>query len=201
MIDMSANIGGDDNASYLKYLTFIQDVITRMNRNAFQLKGWCITIVTALAALETKTDGVSLLIVASIATLPFGLLDGYYLWMERRFRGLYSDVIKGCDSITLFEMSISRYTVKQDLKYGYWHVLCSGSVCGFYLTLFVLCVASWATCMWIGNKNGFQSQQDACQCALHECKCPFALSASYKEEKGGAFKCREEAFHWERKWK
>ena len=201
MIDMSANIGGNDNASYLKYLTFIQDVITRMNRNAFQLKGWCITIITALATLETKTDGVSLLIVASIATMPFGFLDGYYLWMERRFRGLYSDVINGCDGIKLFDMSISRYTKKQDVRYGYWHVLCSRSVCGFYLMLFLLCVIGWIACMWIGNINGPHTRQDACQCALHECKCPFKLSVLCEQEKGAAPKCLEETFHWERKLK
>lgn len=201
MIDMSANIGGNDNASYLKYLTFIQDVITRMNRNAFQLKGWCITIITALAVLGTNTGGVFLLIIASFAILPFGLLDGYYLWMERRFRGLYNDVISGCCDIKLFEMSISRYTKKQDLKYGYWHVLCSGSVCGFYLSLLIFCVAGWVTCMWIGNKNGPQTRQEACQCTLHECKCPFQLLAFCKEEKEAEPKCREETFHWERKWK
>lgn len=39
MIDVSNDIPADHNASFLKYLTFIQDVITRMNRNAFQLKG------------------------------------------------------------------------------------------------------------------------------------------------------------------
>lgn len=201
MIDISANIGGNDNAAYLKYLTFIQDVITRMNRNAFQLKGWCITIVTALAALETKSGGTTLLVVAPLAILAFGLLDGYYLWMERRFCGLYNDVIQGSSGIKLFEMSISRYTKKHDLKYGYWHVLRSWSVCGFYLLLLAICAVVWIIGILMGNKNDFQSRQNASQCVLHEWNWPSPLSVFCEEKKGDAPKCREETFHVERKWK
>lgn len=58
MIDLSNDIPADHNASFLKYLTFIQDVITRMNRNAFQLKGWCVTIIAGLSALAVLTKGV-----------------------------------------------------------------------------------------------------------------------------------------------
>ncbi len=35
----------------IKHLEFIQDVITRMNSNSFQIKGWCITILSALCAI------------------------------------------------------------------------------------------------------------------------------------------------------
>ena len=87
MVDVSNDIADDHNASFLKYLTFIQDVITRMNRNAFQLKGWCITIVAALAALAVDKGSLLLFIVAAVATVPFCFLDAYYLLLERQFRG------------------------------------------------------------------------------------------------------------------
>jgi len=151
MIDISDNIVGNDNASYLQYLRFLQDVIARMNRNSFQLKGWCITIVTALVALEAKTGACCLLVAAIFAVLAFGFLDGYYLLTERRFRGLYKDVINGRSNVKLFEMSISRYTKQHGSKYGYRHALCSGSVCGFYLPLLSLCVAGWFACTFISK--------------------------------------------------
>lgn len=199
MIDISDNIVGNDNASYLQYLRFLQDVITRMNRNAFQLKGWCIAIVTALAALEVKTGAGCLLVVASFVVLPFGFLDGYYLLTERRFRGLYKDVINGRSDIKLFEMSISRYTKQHDSKYGYRHVLCSSSVCGFYIPLLSLCVAGWFACMFIGNKNVSHSQHNASQCVLLQHKYPAPMAVFCEEEAG--LKCREETFHWNRKRK
>ena len=70
-IDASNDVCDLHNASFLKYLTFIQDVITRMNRNAFQLKGWSITIVAALAALAVDNGSLLLFIVAAVATMPF----------------------------------------------------------------------------------------------------------------------------------
>ena len=34
----------------IKHLEFIQSTITRMNQNSFQIKGWMITLVSALLA-------------------------------------------------------------------------------------------------------------------------------------------------------
>ena len=39
----------------IKHLEFIQTVITRMNQNSFQIKGWMITIVSALLALYASS--------------------------------------------------------------------------------------------------------------------------------------------------
>ena len=146
MIDFSKDVPDVHKESYLKYLTFIQDVITRMNHNAFQLKGWCITIVVALAALAVDKGSAFLFLVAAVSVLPFCFLDAYYLLMERQFRGLYNDVVNGCSEITIFSMLIARYTRKgakteQDKrKYNYWQVVFSSSVFGFYMPLFVICI-------------------------------------------------------------
>ena len=71
MIDFSRDVLSEHKDSYLKYLSFIQDVITRMNRNAFQLKGWSITIVAALAALAVDKGSLLLFVVAAVSTAPF----------------------------------------------------------------------------------------------------------------------------------
>jgi len=39
----------------IKHLEFIQNVITRMNTNSFQIKGWCIVIASALLAIFAST--------------------------------------------------------------------------------------------------------------------------------------------------
>lgn len=149
MINIDNDVVGEHNASFLKYLEFIQDVITRMNRNAFQLKGWCITVVAALSALAVDNGSFLLFFVAAIATIPFGLLDGYYLLMERQFRGLYTDVVNGCSDIKIFSMPINRYTRKEAKndrdrkKYSYCKVVFSSSVIGFYGPICLLCLASW----------------------------------------------------------
>ena len=40
----------------IKHLEFIQNVITRMNTNSFQIKGWSIVIVSALMAIYASTQ-------------------------------------------------------------------------------------------------------------------------------------------------
>jgi len=53
----------------LKYLEFIQAIINRMNSNSFMLKGWCITLVSALFALAAK-DANQLYVIVAYIPLP-----------------------------------------------------------------------------------------------------------------------------------
>ncbi len=207
MVDVSNDIADEHNVSFLKYLTFIQDVITRMNRNAFQLKGWSITIVAALAALAVDKGSLLLFIVAAVATAPFCFLDAYYLLMERQFRGLYNDVIKGCSDIKLFSMPINRYTPKEaktdeeKAKYNYWRVVCSRSVSWFYGSMCLLCVAAFLVCL----KCPLLSRKDL----IWDAHCRRATSFDcsiprYSEFTDKDFEVRrsgEESFKWEYKWR
>jgi hypothetical protein len=76
----------------LKHLEFIQNVINRMAANSFFLKGWSVTLIAALFALAAKDANLRYVFVAYIPVLVFWLLDGYFLWQERLFRGLYNEV-------------------------------------------------------------------------------------------------------------
>ncbi len=78
----------------MKHLDFIQGVINRMGSNSFQMKGWMITIVSALLALYSSSSNKLYLLFAILPTLLFWYLDTYYLQQERKFRGLYNDVAK-----------------------------------------------------------------------------------------------------------
>lgn len=101
----------------IKHLEFIQNIITRMNSNSFQIKGWMITIVSALLALFASSEkGKVLYIFVAIApTLIFWFLDSFYLQQERKYRRLYDDVIKpqqsegSQDNTTEFSLNAEGY--------------------------------------------------------------------------------------------
>jgi hypothetical protein len=76
----------------LKHLEFIQNIITRMNTNSFMIKGWSVTLVSALFALAADKANLQFVFVAYIPVLMFWALDGYFLSQERQYRGLYKKV-------------------------------------------------------------------------------------------------------------
>ena len=76
----------------MKHMEFIQDVITRMNANSFLLKGWAVTLVIALFALDISKANVSFVKISFLPIVLFWVLDGYFLCQEKLFRNLYDDV-------------------------------------------------------------------------------------------------------------
>ena len=81
----------DDNPLFLKQLDHVQAVIERLAGNSFLLKGWAVTLVSALVALSIK-DGKSAAYLSAVGIIPavvFWLLDAYYLATERRLRSAY----------------------------------------------------------------------------------------------------------------
>jgi hypothetical protein len=76
----------------LKYLEFIQGAIDRMANNSFLLKGWCVTLVSALFALAAKDSNPKFLYVTFIPVIMFWILDAYFLRQERLFRKKYDEV-------------------------------------------------------------------------------------------------------------
>ena len=80
----------------IKHLEFIQDVVTRMNSNSFQIKGWCITILSALCAIYATEKNVAFIGIALLPTILFWWMDAYYLQQECKFRGLYRYLEREC---------------------------------------------------------------------------------------------------------
>lgn len=76
-----------------KHLEFIQTTISRMAQNSFLVKGWSVTLVSALFALAAKDSNHNYALIAYFPNLIFWLLDSYYLYQERLFRNLY-DVVR-----------------------------------------------------------------------------------------------------------
>jgi len=123
------------NENTIKHLEFIQNSITRMNANSFQIKGMSVTITAALLALYASSDRPLYIFIAIIPTIIFWFLDAYYLQQERKFRGIYDDVAEISNEETrvvvrLFEMPLQKYCGG---KYSYWNVLGSRTIWPFYL--------------------------------------------------------------------
>ena len=114
----------------IKHLEFIQNIITRMNSNSFAIKGWMVTIVSALLALYANSNNEIFMFIAIVPTFIFWLLDAFYLAQERRFRCLYDDVIH--DRITpVFSMK------PKDNAVCYFEVLWSKTIWPLYLPVIV----------------------------------------------------------------
>lgn len=75
-----------------KHLEFLQNAINRMAGNSFLLKGWTVTIVSAIFALAQKDANTAYLLVPVLPILIFWFIDGYFLRQERLFRKLYDHV-------------------------------------------------------------------------------------------------------------
>lgn len=118
-------------AGQIKHLEFIQGIINRMNSNSFSIKGWTITIVSALLALYANSSNVTYIFIAIMPTILFWFIDAYYLRQERRFRGLYNDIVNNGASVKLFDMPIKNYN---NGKFSYYCcVFWSKTITPFYV--------------------------------------------------------------------
>ena len=99
----------------LKHLDFLQLVITRMNVNSFLLKGWTVTLVSALFAFAAKDTNIKYIIITYICIPLFWFLDGYYLSLERQYRELYN-VVRQRDEIDIdFDLNARQYNKGKNL--------------------------------------------------------------------------------------
>lgn len=78
-----------------KYLEFIQGNIARMSNNSFLLKGWSVTLVAAILALSIRAPNVFFVLIALLPGLSFWGLDAFYLAVEKKFRDLHIEAVKG----------------------------------------------------------------------------------------------------------
>jgi hypothetical protein len=97
----------------LKYLEFIQAIITRLAGNSFQMKAWNVALATAAigfaAAKDSHPTGVA---IAAVPSLAFWFLDAYYLGLERLYRDLYRDANAGTKAA--FDLNAG------ELTFGKW---------------------------------------------------------------------------------
>lgn len=80
--------------SKLKYLEFIQNIITRMNRNSFQIKAMSVTISSALLAITASNFNPLYISIVYLSLFIFWGLDAFYLSQEKGYRQLYDNIRK-----------------------------------------------------------------------------------------------------------
>lgn len=88
----------------LKHLELIQEVINRMSKNSFSLKGWSVALVSALFALATKDSNKKFIVLAYFPVVMFWISDAYYLSQERYMRFVYDEVRKKSEKLIDFSM-------------------------------------------------------------------------------------------------
>ena len=125
----------------IKHLEFIQNVITRMNTNSFQVKGITVTVVSALLAIYVSEKNPDFILISIFPLIVFWFLDTYYLTQERKFRGLYNDLLKeNRRNIKLFEMRPDFY---KSGKYSFWTVLFSKTIWTIYLIILIVMLLAY----------------------------------------------------------
>ena len=132
-----------ESSAVRAHLAMMQDVIRRMADNSRSCKLWCVTLVSAMLVLMSRSDEWWYALVALVPTVFLGGLDIYYLSLEQRFRNSYNDFVvrlhKGAlDQSRLFMIAPSGSPFTHGLRSAR-----SSSVWPFYLgmVLVVLVVA------------------------------------------------------------
>lgn len=117
-----------------KHLEFTQGVINRMVQNSFLIKGWSITLVSALFALAAKDSNQKFIVIAFFPTIIFWLLDSYYLYQEQVFRDLYDDIRQKKEE----DIDFSLDTKKFDNGFLDWAKAAFSKTIGLFYTIIFL---------------------------------------------------------------
>jgi len=116
----------------IKHLEFIQNIITRLANNSFMLKGWSITLVSAILGFVYNDPKTYPVIFISIIPVMFWILDSYFLYQERLYRKLYDNVRKLEQSNIDFSMVVSPY------RFGWIKTFFSKTIIIFYAPLVII---------------------------------------------------------------
>ncbi len=82
----------DTDEKRIKHLEMIQGVINRLAGNSFAMKGWSVTLISALIVVAVDKGKGEFALVGVFPALVFWILDGYFLWQERLFHQLFNAV-------------------------------------------------------------------------------------------------------------
>lgn len=85
----SQSSGVPINSGRLKHLEMLQQIITRMASNSFLVKGWSVTLLSAILVMTAKDKVYAMGWVAVIPVVAFWVIDGFFLRQERLFRKLF----------------------------------------------------------------------------------------------------------------
>ena len=118
-----------------KHLEFLEEIIARMNKNSFQIKGWMVTAEVAILGFYLTHKNCYILTGSIILLILCCLMDAFYLAREREAKKLYSSIVKDSDDIDIFQINLRE---NRDFFQGIPGAMTSFSVLPVYLCVFVL---------------------------------------------------------------
>ncbi len=124
----------------IEHMKMTQDIIARMNKNSFQLKGWMLTIVAACLALFGSSSNVAYIWVAIAPTIVFWFLDTFYLREERKYVAIHGKLVKvfngeeSLKNVKFFDLSAKEYIGG---RYNFFAVMFSRTEWVLYLTVII----------------------------------------------------------------
>lgn len=98
------------NEDERKYLEMIQAVIARLASNSFLLKGWSVTLASALLGYASSQQSSLLASLTLLPALVFWSLDAYYLAQERLHRELFERAREGKSDLYAFDTLSLSFT-------------------------------------------------------------------------------------------
>ena len=131
-----------------EYLQMIQEPICRMSTISAIFKGFAATIVAGISLISYSTTSVLILGLSFLPVLAFGILDVYYLKLERKFRFLFDQVRMDKHEID-FSMKLTNDPLEIiSAKARTWDCIKSPSIYLFYpLMLLILVVVFVMKCI------------------------------------------------------
>jgi hypothetical protein len=124
----------------LKHLEIVQQVITRMAGNSFFLKGWSVTLLSAILAIAVKDSLYRMIWIAFVPVSMFWILDGYFLRQEQLYRKLW-DHVRAEDQNIATDFSMGTSEVAPQVA-SWLRVSFSKTLLIFHGTLFVVLVVA-----------------------------------------------------------
>lgn len=131
----------DETSSAVQmHLEMIQGVIQRMATNSASCKTWCITIVAAILVVVAEKDRPTLGFLSILPTLLFGVLDVYYLALEKGFIASYHSFVRKLHAKKLEASDLYTLEPTGNMNKLQLNAVKSFSVWGFYLALVILAI-------------------------------------------------------------
>jgi hypothetical protein len=93
----------------LKHLEFIHNSINRMSTNSFIIKGWTITLLSAVYVLAREKTKINFSFITFLIAPLFWYLNSYFLLQERKFRALYDVVRLQNENEINFSMNTKKF--------------------------------------------------------------------------------------------
>lgn len=125
------------NDNKFKHLEFIHNTINRMSSNSFIIKGWIITLITAIFVLSDNEANKNFLFISMITIPTFWYINSFFLQQERKYRKLYDEVRVLENNEIDFSMNTGHITRG---KYSLISSMFSRSIWPLYLIILIVSI-------------------------------------------------------------